>query len=94
MMKVLAEEKGWTKVELSEKEKKRLKKGMEIFWQVLADDEKTERERGPGLPEDWRNRRFKDITIEAIDPKTGEVKPIEHYGLPLGAENRLMGAFT
>lgn len=94
MIKALAEKTGWTKVEPSKEEKERLKEGMEIFRQALTEDAKTERERGSGLPEDWRNRKFTDMTIKTIDPKTGEVKPIKHYGLPPGAENRLIGAFT
>ena len=93
MIKALAKKTGWTRVELSKEEKERLKEGMEISGQAI-EDAKREREKGSGLPEDWRNRRFKDMTIATIDPETGEVKPIKHYGLPPGAENRPMGAFT
>jgi len=63
-----AEKTGWTEVRLSKEEKERLKGGMEIFEQALAEDARAERERGSGLPEDWRNRKLNLLSIMVFHP--------------------------
>ncbi|PIR02611.1 MAG: hypothetical protein CO031_00205 [Candidatus Nealsonbacteria bacterium CG_4_9_14_0_2_um_filter_37_38] len=87
IMKDLPEKMEWKPVELNEEQKERLKKGMEMFQQALAEDAK--KEKGFILPKDLIF--FRDMTIEVTDPKTGKFIPVKHYGLPRGAENWLMG---
>jgi hypothetical protein len=47
---------GYKKHHANSAEKKRAHEGAQKMCQALAEDEKEERQRGSGLPEDWQNK--------------------------------------
>ena len=83
MTKIEVKRGSWRPIEAEDTE--RIKEGVAKMRQALEEDEKRERERGSGLPWDWRNR-----VLRVVSPATGEAVIPMHYGLPPGASQHMM----